>query len=68
MVLKNICIYNIYIIYIHTHTERGSVYTHTHTHTHTNTKILDHWPVSFTYVIFIDMSELTDGIKDIALR
>ena len=61
-----ICIYNIYIIYIHTHTERGSVYTHTHTHT--NTKILDHWPVSFTYVIFIDMSELTDGIKDIALR
>ena len=66
MVLKNICIYNIYIIYIHTHTERGSVYTHTHTHT--NTKILDHWPVSFTYVIFIDMSELTDGIKDIALR
>ena len=55
-------------MYIHTHTyrERECVYTHTHTHTHT--KILDHWPISFTYVIFIDMSELTDGIKDIALR
>ena len=55
-------------MYIHTHTyrERECVYTHTHTHTHP--KILDHWPISFTYVIFIDMSELTDGIKDIALR
>ena len=67
MVLKNICIYNTYV-YTHTHIQRKGVCIHTHTHTHTHTKILDHWPISFTYVIFIDMSELTDGIKDIALR